>query len=124
MDNKVEIALLIIFAIIFGVYVIYTENKMKNYTLNTNCTKPSGIFSVENGNTYSSTDDVLETCYDGKTNCIFNNVTTLTDAVNICNINELCKRFAYSSSTSTLTLLKTTSKYSANKNSDIYNREV
>ena len=124
MNDILAFVILTLMGICFIIYVILQENKMQNYVPSDTCLSPLGIFSVENGMTYSSTDDILETCYDGKTNCIFNSVATLTDAINICNTNNLCERFAYAPQSKIMTILSTKSKYTTNKMSDIYNRQI
>ena len=109
---------------VFSVFLNGREvNEKSKYILSKDCIKPSGTFAVENGFTYSTTDSILSTCYDGKSQCTFTGVDSLTDAINICNINNLCSRFAYNSSSQTVTFLKPDSSYVKNVNSDIYNRQ-
>lgn len=123
MNTILGISVLCILSAFIIIYIIYQENEKSKYILSKDCIKPSGTFAVENGFTYSTSDNILSTCYDGKSKCTFTGVNSLTDAINICNINNLCSRFAYNPTSQVVTFLKPDSSYTKNINSDIYNRQ-
>ena len=112
---------LIVVCAFFGAYVYYRENNMKNYILATNCAKIKGNFAVRNG--YSS-QDVLSTCYDGQTKCVFNQVGSLSKAIEICDFNNLCSSFSYNSSTATMSIIKPSNNISIDELTDIYSRQT
>ena len=114
----IYIIILVILGICFASYIIISHNQNNNSIISS---IGNGIFSVENGFTFQTNDDILSNCYDGKTKCIFTNIKTLTDAINVCDLNK-CQRFSYDSSASNVYLLKTSSKYLKNSSSDVYNR--
>lgn len=123
MNTILAITILTILTAFIVIYMIYKENENSKYILATNCIKPSGAFAVENGFTYTTTDDILSTCYDGQSKCTFTGITSLSDAINVCNVNNLCSRFAYNPSTQIVTFLKADSSYTKNTQTDIYNRQ-
>jgi hypothetical protein len=120
-DGIVQWTCLIVISSFLIYYVYKTEDDMKNYILAKNCTKVKGNFAVNNG---FVSQDVLMTCYDGNTKCVFNQINSLSQAIKICDINNLCDAFSYNSLNRVMSIIKVSNNIAADENTDIYVRQT
>lgn len=93
---------------------------MKNYINKDECVKTKGNFALTAG--YNST-DIVKTCFDGNSSCIFNNVNTLSDAIKLCDLNNLCEKFTYSYFTKTMNIINNSNNLTPDNTTDIYSRQ-
>ena len=112
--------LVLVLSVSFVVIVYLMTKERSKYILSSNCGKPPGQFSVQQGKTSRN---ILNSCYEGNNQqCVFN-ASSLNDSINICNENiEICDRFAYNSEAGTMMIISKNATLSDNTSADIYNR--
>lgn len=98
--------------VILVLFMFVTTNERKNYVKSTECNKPLGEYSVESGLDSKSFTDT------------FKSITTLTDAINKCNLLDNCDRFSYNETLKVMKTLSMGSDTFDNESSNIYTRQV
>ena len=97
----------------------------KNYVRQENCNSPFGDFQVEAGIYYTDVKKQCERPGVPNANCIFKNVETLTEAINICQENiEFCERFSFNKDLGLMRIVTLTSKGSKDPKYDSYTMQT
>lgn len=117
--NYVLISLIITVVIVFGIMMYYYTKQSSEKILPSRCPVVKGLFGLVSGKIGSP----LSICGNqSSSSCVFNNITSLTNAVNLClSYPTLCNAFSYSASTNTVYFISPTSVLN---NSNIFDTYV
>lgn len=119
-ETKIAITFSIIFFIIVIAIIIYSVVLTTNTVEASSCPQTTGDFGVQP----NMAGVVLQNCGTTKTEqCTFNNITSLSDAVNQCNAITGCNAFEYSFYTNIMNVIDINSKIISNENFDVYVRQ-
>lgn len=119
-DAKIAIIFCVVFFFLFIGVVIYCVYVSTHNIESGSCPHTTGDFGVQ----VNKSGLVLEICGTTKTEqCTFNNITSLSDAINVCNAVSGCEAFEYSSYDNMMNIIDKNSKIITSDTYDLYVRQ-
>ena len=119
---------LVMFFAIIGITIFFSFNtysildRCENFVPPENCNQPIGEFAIE-PNTVST--NIISGCGTSQKDiCNFTNVTSITEAIKICNENiNICNRFNYSEKTQKMSIVSLQGDVSASNTGHLFLRQ-